>query len=236
MYCKTILFLVNDTALPSDNPLRFRKNLLKQIYNKIIIIYDRIDDGKLQYDIDREAAKTSALSSGKIGKYEYLTGEENLHSSQKQMIEQTKFAYFPLEKAFGKQIKTIEDQGEKQIKAIQNQGEIKTIEKYYYNDKKIPLISKQKDIFNKLVDKRLEEITNLDKNVNPNDLIYKSKGPTADAAFNKFDNIISFIDKITEGKISLANVKKDQIKIKSDLSEVKEEEKNKLKKQKKAFV
>ena len=236
MYCKTILFLVNDTALPSDNPLRFRKNLLKQIYNKIIVIYDRIDDGKLQYDIDREAAKTSALSSGKIGKYKYLTGEENLHSSQKQMIEQTKFAYFPLEKAFGKQIKTTEDQGEKQIKAIQNQGEIKTIEKYYYNDKKIPLISKQKDIFNKLVDKRLEEITNLDKNVNPNDLIYKSEGPTADAAFNKFDNIISFIDKIREGKISLANVKKDQIKIKSDLSEVKEEEKNKLKKQKKNFA
>ena len=56
------------------------------------------------------------------------------------MIEQTKFAYFPLEKAFGEQIKTIEDQGEKQIKAIQNQGEIKTIEKYFYNDKKIPLI------------------------------------------------------------------------------------------------
>ena len=77
MYCKTILFLVNDTTLPSDNPLRFRKNLLTQIYNKIIIIYGRIDDGKLQYDIDREAAKISALSSGKIGKYEYLTGEEN---------------------------------------------------------------------------------------------------------------------------------------------------------------
>ena len=170
-----------------------------------------------------------------MGKYEYLTGEEKLHSSQKQMIEQAKFTYFPLEKAFGKQIKTIENQGEKQIKAIQNQGEIKTIEKYYYNDKKIPLISKQKEIFNKLVDKRLEEITNLDKNVNPKDLIYKSKGPTADAAFNKFDNILSLIDKIRESKISLANVKKDQIKIKSDLSEIKEE-KNRLKKQKKNFV
>ena len=97
------------------------------------------------------------------------------------------------------------------------------------------MISKQKEIFNKLVDKRLEEITNLDKNVNPNDLIYKSKSPTADAAFNKFDNILSLIDKIREGKISLANVKKDQIKIKSDLSEIKEE-KNRLKKQKKNFV
>ena len=37
---------------------------------------DKIRDGKLQYNINREAAKISALSSGKIDKYEYLTGEE----------------------------------------------------------------------------------------------------------------------------------------------------------------
>ena len=59
-------------------------------------------------------------------------------------------------KAFEKQIKTIEDQGEKQIKAIQNQGEIKTIKKYTYDNEDTSLISKQKEIFNELVDKRLE--------------------------------------------------------------------------------
>ena len=37
-------------------------------------IDDQITDEKLQYDIDREAAEISALSSGKIDKYEYLTG------------------------------------------------------------------------------------------------------------------------------------------------------------------
>ena len=47
-------------------------------------------------------------------------------------------------KAFEKQIKTIEDQGEKQIKAIQDQGQIKTIKKYAYDAEKTPLISKQK--------------------------------------------------------------------------------------------
>ena len=41
-------------------------------------IDDKIKDGKLQYDIDREAARISALSSEKIDKYEYLTGEEML--------------------------------------------------------------------------------------------------------------------------------------------------------------
>ena len=80
-------FLVNDTTLPSDDPLRFR---------------------------------ISALSSGKIDRYEYLTGEEILPSNQQHVIEQAKFTYSPLGKAFEKQTKTIEDQGEKQIKEIQD--------------------------------------------------------------------------------------------------------------------
>ena len=46
-------------------------------------IDDQVEDKKLQYDINREAAKTSALSSGKIYKYEYLTGKEMLLSNQK---------------------------------------------------------------------------------------------------------------------------------------------------------
>ena len=90
-------------------------------------IDDQIRDEKLQYDINREAAKISALSSNKFNKYEYLTGEEILPSNQKQITEQAKFTYSPLGKAFEKQIKTIGDQGEKKIKAIQNQGQIKTI-------------------------------------------------------------------------------------------------------------
>ena len=76
-------------------------------------IDDQIRDEKLQYDINREAAKISALSSGKIHKYEYLTGEDILPSNQQQIIEQTKFTYSLLGKAFEKQTKTIEDQGKK---------------------------------------------------------------------------------------------------------------------------
>ena len=65
-------------------------------------IEDQIMDEKLQYDINREAAKISALSSGKIDKYEYLTGEEVLLSNQKQIIEQAKFTYSPFGKVFQK--------------------------------------------------------------------------------------------------------------------------------------
>ena len=157
-------------------------------------INDQIRDEKLQFDINTEAAKISALSSGKIDKYEYLTGEDIIPSNQQQIIEKAKFTYSPLGKAFEKkQIKTIEDQGEKQMKAIQEQGQAKTIKKYSYDSEDTPFISKQKEIFNELVDERLEKITDLDKKVNSNDLIYRCKGNTADAKFGELMLLISLI-------------------------------------------
>ena len=62
-------------------------------------IDDQIKDERIQYDINREAAKISVLSSGKVNKYEYLTGEEILLPNQKK-IEQAKVTYSPLAKAF----------------------------------------------------------------------------------------------------------------------------------------
>ena len=78
-------------------------------------IKDKIRDEKLQFNIDREAAKISALSSGKIDKYKCLTGEEILPSNQQQVREQAKFTDSPLGKAFEKQAKTIKDQGENKL-------------------------------------------------------------------------------------------------------------------------
>ena len=83
-------------------------------------INDQIKDEKIQCDINRETAKISALSSGKLHKYEHLTGEDILPSNQQQIIEQTKFTYSPLGKAFDKQIKTIEDQCKRHIDALEN--------------------------------------------------------------------------------------------------------------------
>ena len=74
-------------------------------------------DEKLQYDINKEAAKNISSIIRKIGTYEYLTGEEILPSNQKHMIEQAKFIYSPLAKTFETQTKTIKDQGEKQADA-----------------------------------------------------------------------------------------------------------------------
>ena len=63
-------------------------------------IDDKIRGEEVQYDINGEAAKISALSSGKIKKYEFLTGEKILSYDQSRIIEEAKFTYSPLGKAF----------------------------------------------------------------------------------------------------------------------------------------
>ena len=72
-------------------------------------IDDTVKDQKLQYNINRDEAKISTLSSGKIDKNKYLTGKEIFPSKQKQIIECAKCTYSPLGKAFEKQTKTIEE-------------------------------------------------------------------------------------------------------------------------------
>ena len=81
---------------------------------------------KTTNDINREAAKLSALSSGKSDKYEFLTGKEISPSAQNRMIEQAKFTCSPLGKPFEKQRKTIQDAAEKQRKTIEDTAEKQT--------------------------------------------------------------------------------------------------------------
>ena len=111
-------FLVIDTTLASDNPLRFSVNLLERIQELIMTTDDKIKDEKLQYDINRQAAKISALSSGKTDKYEYLAVEEMLPPDKTRMTEQAKFTYSPLGKALENQTKTTEYQERKQVKVL----------------------------------------------------------------------------------------------------------------------
>ena len=84
-------------------------------------------------------------------------------------------------KTFETQIKAIGEQSQKQIKAIQIQGHVKTIKKFPCDNEDTPFVSKQKEIFHKLVGEKVEKITDLDKRVNSDDLIYKCKSNTADS-------------------------------------------------------
>ena len=119
---------------------------------------------KLQYDINREAAKISALSSGKIEKYEYLMGKEVLPSNKKQMIkqmiEQAKFTYSPLGKAFEKQT-------EKQVLKVyfDKTNELKQIESIF-----------PQNMVNKMVSDELKTIIDWQNSIELDKLYFKDYG------------------------------------------------------------
>ena len=170
-------------------------------------IEDQIRDAELQYDINREAAKISALLSVKIDKYEYLPGEGILPSNQQQIIEQAKFTYSPLGKAFEKQTKTIKDQGEKQVDALQS---LKP------SDKQLPsirdFISKGRlncEIVNET--ERIEEEE--EKKADRSKIVYKASNETYD--FRKFKTIRVFGNEIRNNIIdmSMANLRVRQNRI-----------------------
>ena len=163
-------------------------------------IEDQIKDGKLQYDINREAAKISALASGKIDKYEYLTGEEILLSSLQQIIQQAKFTYSPLGKAFEKQIKTIEDQGKKQVKAIQDK-QLVNIDNNNDDYKDKLLLSKEREIFKDIYNKRLDKIEEISNKIDYNNLNYVFVGTGDEYEFNILDNPLTLLNNIQKGEI-----------------------------------
>ena len=178
-------------------------------------IDDQIKYEKLQYNINREAAKISALSSGKFNKYEYLTGEGILPSNKQQIIEQAKFTYSLLGKAFEKQIKAIEDQvkaiedqGEKQIKAIEDNRKQLTSNDDDYKNKL--LISKETEIFKAIYIKRLDKIKELDNKINYDNLKYVVERSGLEYNFNKIKDPITLLNNIKEGKISVEEAKEKQ--------------------------
>ena len=140
-------------------------------------IADQIRDEKLQCDINRRAAKVSALSTGKIDKYEYLTGEEILPSNQQKVIEQAKFTYSLLGKAFEKQAKAIQDQGKNQISAIKESGkqiiEPNEVAKSHFNNNRSGVShEKQEQIFNRLVKERALGFSDVKDKIDPNNLVH----------------------------------------------------------------
>ena len=172
-------------------------------------IEDQIKDEKLQYDINREAAKISALSSGKIDKYEYLTGEEILPSNQQQIIRQAKFAYSPLGKAFEKQIKTIKDQGKKQVKAIQdNNKQLVNININKDDDYKNKLLlSKEREKFKDIYNKMLDQIEELNNKINYDNLKYVAINNNTEYNFSDITDPINFLNEIKNGEMSLEDAK-----------------------------
>ena len=202
-------------------------------------IEDQIKDEKLQYDINREAVKILALSSGKLDKYEYITGEEMLPSNQQEIIEQAKFTYSALGKAFEKQTKTIEDQGEKQTETIKDQGEkqikaiqdksIEKIKKYfdYDNDyKKELLLLKERKIIRGIYNDRPEQLQLARDNVDYNNLNYEVITIGDKYQFNGVKDPLVFLKEIKEGRISIQEAKNIQKEFNKQLNLIRRGNKN----------
>ena len=179
---------------------------------------DQTKDEKLQHDINREAAKIPALSSGKFHKYEYLTGEDILPFAQQLIIDQTKFAYSPLGKAFDKKIKTIEDQGKKQVDALEQlrpKEETKPIEDKSNNQSRATII------FNDLINKRKELMNKLYDSVDYNNLKFDYVGPTESVSFYEYMDSKEFFNAIRNGQIGFSEVKNKQNEFLNKLSNIK---------------
>ena len=174
-------------------------------------IEDQIRDEKLQYDINREASKISALSSGKIDTYEYITGEEILLSNQQKMIEQVKFTYSPLRKAFEKQTKRIENRGEKQVDAL------KALKPKELKPKEIKPMEYDNCFINVLA-----EISDSIKTIDFNNLPYNFTGDSVPVSFIGFKGPLHIFKSIYNGDINLEDVVKDQKRFKSHLGHIKQ--------------
>ena len=187
---------------------------------------DQIRDEKLQYNINRKAAEISALSSGKINKYEYLTGEDILPSNQHQIIEQARFTYSPLGKAFEKQIKTIQDQGKKQVEALNT---LKSNNQLTIED-----VIPKNALNNDEAKKELDKIKEIEKNVDREKLIYEINEYTY--IFKNFQTIKTFDRDIYEGKITFEKANEYQTNLLAEIINFKKhtkprsQEKNKEKK------
>ena len=117
-------------------------------------------------------------------------------------------------KAFEKQIKTIEDQGKKQVDALKNLKP-KAIESESNNK---PVITKE--IYNKILEERMDEILEMSKEINYNNLVYYFKGPTPPKNFAIFDGPIYTYDQLKNGNISLQQVEKQQKDFRKELNEI----------------
>ena len=178
---------------------------------KIMTIENQIKDEKLQYDINREAAKISALSSGKIDKYEYLTGEEILPSNQQQIIEQAKFTYSPLGKNFEKQTKTIEDHGKKQVDALAD-----------LKPKETKPVESKSDKYGDYFLNRFAKTGESSEPINSDNLIYYYKGNTASTNFTDFKGSLGIFKSIYNDYKTLEDIEYEQEKFREKIGYIKQ--------------
>ena len=147
-----------------------------------------------------------------------LKHSNDLKANQKKRIEQTKFTYSLLGKAFEKQIKTIEDQGKKQVDTLESlkpKEETKPIEDKPNNQSRATII------FNELINKRKELMSELYDSVDYNNLKFEYVGPTNDVSFYEYKDSKELFNAIKNNQIKFSEVKNKQNEFLNKLSNIK---------------
>ena len=171
------------------------------VAGQVKMLDKKIKQNKAQYDLDRKAAKISALSFGNLDKYEYLTGEDLNYKPS--TVEQAKLDYSPLNKFFNKglkeenkkegllkRLKNIEDKNEEQLKMIGNKNANPNDESF--NSEKV-----------------YNEIKEQDKKIDYRRFVFVGSGKHR-YDFSKFLNLKDFLSKIFSGDVSLNDAKNKQ--------------------------
>ena len=207
-------------------------------------INDKIRDKKLQDDIN-SATKTSALSSCKMDKYEYLKGKEIFSQKQHRIIKQAKSTYSLLRKALAKQVKTIGQQGEQQRESTDEQGEKQLLAPNENirkdGDNGLPTYNRDKDrdsldkkIIEEIYERRIDRINKIDRQINFNTLVYRYKsGSRLD--FRSITNPRKLFDEIKSGKIPPIDARSQKSFLETNLGNIRKI-RNKSEQQKEAIA
>ena len=207
-------------------------------------INDKIRDKKLQDDIN-SATKTSALSSCKMDKYEYLKGKEIFSQKQHRIIKQAKSTYSLLRKALAKQVKTIGQQGEQQRESTDEQGEKQLLTPNENirkdGDNGLPTYNRDKDrdsldkkIIEEIYERRIDRINKIDRQINFNTLVYRYKsGSRLD--FRSITNPRKLFDEIKSGKIPPIDARSQKSFLETNLRNIRKI-RNKSEQQKEAIA
>ena len=191
-------------------------------------INDQIRDEKIQYDINREAAKKyQPYHQVKFVNMNILLVKIYYHLINSKIIEEAEFTYYPLGKGFEKQIKTIEDQGQKQVDALESLKTQEQTKAITYNDDDDDdddneFLKQKEQIYNILFDKKLDEIQELSKEIDYEKLNYNfTTKASGSIIFIKFKAAFSLFKKIRDGYISLKMAEDDQEKLKREFGQIK---------------
>ena len=207
-------------------------------------INDKIRDKKLQDDIN-SATKTSALSSCKMDKYEYLKGKEIFSQKQHRIIKQAKSTYSLLRKALAKQVKTIGQQGEQQRESTDEQGEKQLLAPNENirkdGDNGLPTYNRDKDrdsldkkVIEEIYERRIDRINKIDRQINFNTLVYRYKsGSRLD--FRSITNPRKLFDEIKSGKIPPIDARSQKSFLETNLGNIRKI-RNKSEQQKEAIA